>query len=155
MSKTLLWFLVRLNLIVWLSAAIAVAVFGPVDAAPLANGPPSVTVCHFGDTITVPQRALNGHIGHGDTLGECPAVEDPLPPTTEAYPLYTMWLLVDDNNWHCLLRSESHPSIERQNALCFPGWTGGTWTATRALCVDDVMSDGSWYCDKYTPWRLR
>lgn len=30
-----------------------------------------VTICHKGNTLTISQSGLNGHLGHGDTLGPC------------------------------------------------------------------------------------
>jgi hypothetical protein len=30
-----------------------------------------VTVCHKGQTLEVPESALQAHLGHGDTLGPC------------------------------------------------------------------------------------
>ena len=137
-----------------------------------AGGPSvKVAVCHFGTMIQVTERALNGHLGHGDTLGKCQSEVNPPVPlaATEAHPLYRMWLLTrnlritnDDGSttiypayWQCLIRSETHPSIERQGALCFPDQFKGTWFATRALCAANVMSDGSWACDRYTVHRIR
>ena len=31
-----------------------------------------VTICHKGSTTAVPESAVSGHLGHGDTLGACP-----------------------------------------------------------------------------------
>lgn len=37
---------------------------------------PQCTVCHMGRfTLTLPCQALNGHLGHGDTIGACPVTE--------------------------------------------------------------------------------
>ncbi|WP_420642180.1 DUF5666 domain-containing protein [Candidatus Leptofilum sp.] len=35
------------------------------------NGNGRVTICHKGNTLTISQSGLNGHLGHGDTLGPC------------------------------------------------------------------------------------
>ena len=39
--------------------------------------PTLVTICHVASatpqTMEVPETALDGHLGHGDTLGACPA----------------------------------------------------------------------------------
>jgi hypothetical protein len=42
-------------------------------------GRPKVTICHKGSTITVSEAAMNAHLAHGDTVGECPSPEPPLP----------------------------------------------------------------------------
>jgi hypothetical protein len=35
------------------------------------NGNGRVTICHKGSTLTISQSGLDGHLGHGDTLGPC------------------------------------------------------------------------------------
>jgi len=89
------------------------------------------------------------------------ATGSPLPPTAtlslepekpEPKPLFKMYLLTR-GNWHCLLISDTHPSIERQNQACFPD-LDPNWTATNAPCAAAVYDDDTWTCDKYTPWRL-
>lgn len=51
----------------------------------------------------------------------------------------------------CMLISETHPSVERQNALCFPT-NDPDWQATNAPCAGPVWDDGSdyglWACDR-------
>lgn len=37
----------------------------------------SVTICHKGNTITVDKSSLPAHIGHGDSVGECPPANVP------------------------------------------------------------------------------
>ena len=37
-----------------------------------------VTVCHDGNTLEVNQNALQGHLEHGDTLGACDTLSDPV-----------------------------------------------------------------------------
>ncbi len=34
------------------------------------------TVCHNGKSLSISQSAVSAHLGHGDSLGECPAVDD-------------------------------------------------------------------------------
>ncbi|MCA9872462.1 MAG: FecR domain-containing protein [Anaerolineales bacterium] len=50
---------------------------GPTPPPPPPSGNGNVTICHkpgspAQQTKTVPQSALGGHLGHGDTLGPCP-----------------------------------------------------------------------------------
>ena len=35
------------------------------------SGSNRVTICHKGNTLTISQSGLNGHLGHGDSLGAC------------------------------------------------------------------------------------
>ena len=35
------------------------------------DGGNRVTICHKGNTITISESGLNGHLGHGDTVGAC------------------------------------------------------------------------------------
>ena len=35
-----------------------------------------VTICHKGNTITIAQSGLNGHLGHGDSIGSCSQGDD-------------------------------------------------------------------------------
>ena len=35
-----------------------------------------VAVCHNGSTIYVSENAVQSHLDHGDTLGECPTLSD-------------------------------------------------------------------------------
>ncbi len=165
-SRKFLWFLLRLNLIVWLATAIASVYFSDGEAAK----PEKVEFCHFGTTMELPAKPAEKHLAHGDYLGECVVGTIPeVVPDPRPYPLYMMWLLTRDKRlsvlhgevviypayWQCLIRSDTHPSIERQGALCFPSIFNGTWVADDTPCAANVMSDGSWRCDKYTPWRLR
>ncbi len=94
----------------------------------------------------------------------CPEPEPTPEPTSipapDAYPLYTMWLLTRDspdraNYWQCLIISEAHPSVGRQNALCFTEQFDGKWVADTALCAAPVMSNNTWACDKYSQWRRK
>ena len=48
-------------------------------------------------------------------------------------PRFNMYLLTRDG-WHCLLISDTHPSIERQNQACFPD-LDPNWTAMNAPCA--------------------
>jgi hypothetical protein len=73
-------------------------------------------------------------------------------PEPERKALFRMYLLTN-GGWHCLLISDTHPSIERQNQACFPH-LDPNWTAMDAPCAAPVYDDDSWKCDKYTPWRL-
>lgn len=133
----------------------------------MANGPAKVELCHAGSTMEVPANAVEAHLAHGDYLWAC--VEPTPAPGPAAQPLYTMWLLTRDfrvehakgtvtvasSYWHCLIRSDGPPSVERQGALCFPDLFDGQWVADNALCAAPVMSDGSWACDSLTPWRIK
>ncbi len=103
--------------------------------------------------------------------------ETPLPSTAKVV-IPNMWLLTREG-WDCLIRSETHPSEDRQRALCFRAQypndydparlrrladedrrLNGWWVADNAPCAGPVYSmfesddDGYWRCDKYTPWRL-
>lgn len=60
----------------------------PVDqASPAALGcvveEKKVALCHNGHTILVSEHAVNAHVAHGDTLGECVAPPPPPPPPVE------------------------------------------------------------------------
>jgi hypothetical protein len=57
--------------------------------------------------------------------------------------LFNMYLLTGERKY-CILISETHPSVERQKAACFPG---EEWVASRALCSGGVYADDSWKCD--------
>ena len=78
----------------------------------------------------------------------------PTPPTRDVV-IPMMWLLKDGNGRDCIIISETHPSVDRQRALCWPDFT-----ASNAPCAAPVYSlhpgddDGGWYCDKLTPHRL-
>jgi hypothetical protein len=144
--------------------------------AVMAPAPPRVTICHVLDTppttMDVPLPALDAHLGHGDYLGSCltptevPPTATPVPsatpvptdaptPAPQAKPLFKMWLLESWADWeyrHCLIISDTHPSLERQAQLCFP-WVG-FWNAHNAPCAAYVYDDDTWACDKYTPHRL-
>lgn len=149
----LLRFLLKANAVVWTMALLNL-VFGAGFSN--ANGPTKITICHFGQTMEAAPRSVAAHLAHGDYLGEC-VVPTPVPTEhgdTTAHPLYMMWLLTSEG-WDCLIRSDTHPSIERQGALCFPDLFDGRWAADNAPCAAPVMSDGSWYCDRYTPWRIK
>ena len=52
--------------------------FLPLSA--LASAPAQVTVCHNGSNLSVNENALSAHLGHGDTLGECPVIPPVVPP---------------------------------------------------------------------------
>lgn len=155
----------------------------PLALALMAPGPPKVTICHVvvdpPVTMDVPLPALSAHLGHGDYLGACvaptPTAPPPTPTPTEpaptptpgptepppteiastpssARPLFKMWLLTRGNE-HCLLISDTHPSVGRQAQACFPR-IYLSWQATSAPCAAYVYDDDTWACDKYTPWRL-
>ena len=93
-----------------------------------------------------------------DTPTATPTPTD-VPPTPtpehgshEAKALFNMYLLTS-GRWHCLLISDTHPSVERQNQACFPRLIPD-WQATNTPCAAMVYDDDTWYCDKFTPWRL-
>jgi hypothetical protein len=74
----------------------------------------------------------------------------------QAEPLFTMWLLTRGDQG-CILLSETHPSVERQKALCFPA-TDPNWIADNAPCADYVYDNGTdyghWSCDAFGFARL-
>ena len=39
-----------------------------IDAGPGQN---KVKICHKGQTLELPEAAIQAHLGHGDTLGAC------------------------------------------------------------------------------------
>lgn len=67
-------------------------------------------------------------------------------------PLFKMWLLTRGNE-HCLLISDTHPSVGRQAQACFPN-IYFAWEAYNAPCAAYVYDNDTWACDKYTPHRL-
>jgi len=70
----------------------------------------------------------------------------PIPPE----PLFMMWLLTRsgrNGDQLCMIISETHPSVERQQALC-------GWVATNAPCADYVYDDDTWSCDEFGGLRL-
>jgi hypothetical protein len=73
-----------------------------------------------------------------------------------AEPLFMMWLLTRGDEG-CILLSETHPSVERQKALCFPA-TDPDWVADNAPCADYVHDNGTdygfWSCDAFGFSRL-
>jgi hypothetical protein len=73
-----------------------------------------------------------------------------------ATPLFMMWLLTRGDQG-CILLSETHPSIERQKALCFPA-TDPDWVADNAPCADfvydNVYDNDTWSCDAFGFARL-
>lgn len=92
--------------------------------------------------------------------GECEETPTPTPTVTPEPPerrpepaTGLLWLLTNGRQ-HCLLFAESHPSVARQGALCWPDWFNGSWVATNTPCAAPVLDDDTWKCDKYTPWRL-
>ena len=66
--------------------------------------------------------------------------------------LFMMWLLMRGDEG-CILLSETHPSVERQQALCFPA-SDPDWTADRVACVGYVTADDYWPCDVFGFSRL-
>jgi len=64
-------------------------------------------------------------------------------PGGDGAPLFDMWLLTGGGRF-CILISEAHPSIERQQAACFPG---EDWIASDAPCAGGVYADDTWVCD--------
>ena len=65
-------------------------------------------------------------------------------------PLFKMFLLARPDSY-CLLISDTHPSVERQKALCFPGTD---WVATSTPCVGWVCDNDCWDCDYLGVERL-
>jgi hypothetical protein len=63
--------------------------------------------------------------------------------STAAKPLFDMWLLTGGGKY-CIMISDTHPSIERQKAVCFPG---EDWVAADAPCSGGVYAGDYWVCD--------
>jgi hypothetical protein len=80
-----------------------------------------------------------------------PTEETVKPPSGPTVAISMVWLLTR-GDWDCILVSETHPSVPLQRAKCFPR-LDPNWTALNAPCAAPVMSDDTWECDKYTPWR--
>ncbi|KKL90180.1 hypothetical protein LCGC14_1907280 [marine sediment metagenome] len=155
-----------------LTALLAIALTA-VASLPASAAPERVTLCHFGETKQVPKRAVSGHLGHGDYLGECQEPDpdpDPEPapaPPSSAQPLYKMWLLTRDKQvlvgrwkdtltfpgyWQCLIISETHPSEERQRNLCFRGQYPSNYNSARLRhLADEDRRLGGWWVADNTP----
>jgi hypothetical protein len=58
----------------WLAAAGILAVLLLPLGTATAAAPPTVPVCHKGQTVQVPQGSLAGHLAHGDLVGACEEV---------------------------------------------------------------------------------
>ena len=66
---------------------------------------------------------------------------------------YTMWLLTRNDGTACLLKSATHPSVNAQNAFCFPEETGRTWVADNVACSGPVDENDFWSCAaEYGQW---
>jgi hypothetical protein len=142
-------------LALWASSLVMVlALLGvrPADAAGLTKVTPCYIFSSPPCTLSVPAKAVEVHQAHGAPVGQYHD-PDPDPPSVAREPQFMLWLLTR-GDWHCLIRSETHPSVERQRALCFP-LIDPDWTATNAPCAAPVFDDGSWACDAMTPWRTR
>ena len=70
----------------------------------------------------------------------------PEPTRIPAQPLFKMWLLTNGEKM-CMIISETHPSVERQQILC-------GWVADNAPCSDYVYDDNTWSCDSFGGLRL-
>ena len=60
----------------WLKAVAVVAagVFAAMLSTPrteAGGAAKNVSLCHKGQTLEVPEAAVEAHLGHGDTLGPC------------------------------------------------------------------------------------
>lgn len=136
--------------------AIALALLNLADLA-LAP-PPKVLLCHVlsdpPKTMEVPPAVVDKHLAHGDYLGPC--AEEYSEPEGESVGIPMLWLLTR-GDWHCILISDTHPSVERQNQLCFPH-LDPHWQADNAPCAAPVFDVGDrrgrWLCDHLTPWRM-
>lgn len=76
----------------------------------------------------------------------CPILELAPEPEIAAKPLFRMWLLLNGEKM-CMIVSETHPSVERQQILC-------GWVADRAPCADYVYDNDTWGCDSFGGLRL-
>jgi hypothetical protein len=113
---------------------------------------PMMTICHDGETMTLPAKAAENHLDNhpSDYEGAC-VVQPTVPEPSPATPLFYTFLLTKDNpptGWlsYCLLRSPSAPSVEIQARLC-------GWVADNAPCAAMVWDTGYWYCDVYGHYR--
>jgi len=69
-------------------------------------------------------------------------------------PQYTMWLLTRNDGTYCLLKSDTHPSVDAQNHFCFPEETGNTWVADNVACFGEVDWNDFWSCaEEYGIWQ--
>lgn len=86
----------------------------------------------------------------------CAPPPTPVPmPAPDAVPVTEILWLLTNGGQHCLIYSETHPSVESQNTLCWPDLFDNSWVAAHSPCAATVYSDGSWECDRFTPWRIR
>ena len=66
---------------------------------------------------------------------------------------YTMWLLTRNDGTACLLKSDTHPSVEAQKAFCFPEETDRSWVADNVACFGGVDENDFWSCAaQYGQW---
>jgi len=66
------------------------------------------------------------------------------PPLPESQ--YTMWLLTRNDGTACLLKSDTHPSVQVQKAYCFPEATNQSWVADNVVCSGRVDENDFWSC---------
>lgn len=84
MSRKLLDFVIHPNIVIWL--AVILALLWTLIAE--ANGE-VVTLCHRGETMQVPPKAVKSHLKHGDYLGPCADPPWPTPTDTPDPPTPT------------------------------------------------------------------
>lgn len=67
-----------------------------------------------------------------------------------------MWLFTSWVGAWCNIISDTHPSTERQDALCGPGWKSITmYRLANAPCAGPVYSNDVWACDDESlDWRM-
>jgi hypothetical protein len=77
-----------------------------------------------------------------------------------------MWLLTSERSWSdgvttytgpawCVVLSDAHPSVERQQALCGDGWNTRPHIV-EAICAGSVYDNDLWSCDDDSlRWRIQ
>ena len=60
------WF--KATIVVIVATFAVVALQTKTGAGP---GQKKITICHKGQTLELPEPAVQAHLGHGDTLGPC------------------------------------------------------------------------------------
>lgn len=120
---------------------------GMQEAGSYSGGPLHIDVPPegpWGPIAHVTVDSLNGIGGHADDSRSCGG--------SKGRNLFKMWLLMRGDEG-CILLSETHPSVERQQTLCFPT-SDPDWTADRVACVGYVTSEDYWPCDSFGFSRL-
>ncbi len=95
MDKNKKWILIVFLVMMVATLGTGIALAGPPGPKNAPDGHSLVTICHKSGTpaektMDVPDSAVPGHLGHGDTLGSCspppPPTPTPVPPTPTPVP---------------------------------------------------------------------